>query len=213
MLSLFQATTVVQTRNGETIRAMVARLLEKRALKFTSFDVFATECPEKPLDLSDESTTLSCTEVRVEPRVLFRLELPSKKSIGVKAKPAKLVRDVLGPILSQYGWNLDMMLVRREGDPSHQHQHPPVDMTQTVASIDNCRLVVLPRSSAEISSKVLEDLLRVKSAVDKLNTDDDRKSESSATSSTAMANNRKFLRQSSASNLKLPVRLSPKNAL
>jgi hypothetical protein len=30
---------------------MVGRLLEKRALKLTSFDVFATDNPEKPLDL------------------------------------------------------------------------------------------------------------------------------------------------------------------
>jgi hypothetical protein len=93
---------------------------------------------------SDDSTTLGCTEVRVEPRVLFRLELPSKKSIGVKAKPAKLAKDVLGPILSQYGWNLDLMTVRRESDQQ------PVDLSATVASIDNCRLVVLPRSSTEI---------------------------------------------------------------
>ena len=63
---------------------------------------------DKPMDLSgDCAELLGCTEVRVEPRVLFRLELPSKKSIGVKAKPAKVIRDVLGPILLQYGWSLE----------------------------------------------------------------------------------------------------------
>ena len=66
-----KATTVVQTRTGETIRSMVARLLEKRALRYTSFDVFVTNS-EKPLDLGEDSTSLGCTEVRVEPRVLFR---------------------------------------------------------------------------------------------------------------------------------------------
>ena len=204
---LLQATTVVQTRSGETIRAMVARLLEKRALKFTSFDVFATDNAEKPLDLSDESTVLGCTEVRVEPRVLFRLELPSKKSIGVKAKPAKLVKDVLGPILSQYGWNLEMMTVRREGDA--QQQQPAVELSNTVASIDNCRLVVLPKSSAEINSRVLEDLLRVKSTVERMNNDDDRRSTKSESSNgSSSTNNRKFLRHSSTTNLKQPVILS-----
>ena len=44
--------------------------------------------------------------------LLFRLELPSKKSIGVKAKQTKLVEEVLRPILQQYGWNLDQMLVQ-----------------------------------------------------------------------------------------------------
>ena len=42
----------------------------------------------------------------------YRLELPSKKSIGVKAKQTKLVEEVLRPILLQYGWNLDQMVVQ-----------------------------------------------------------------------------------------------------
>ena len=37
---------------------------------------------------------------------------PGKKSIGVKAKQSKLVEEVLGPILSQYGWQLDTLVVR-----------------------------------------------------------------------------------------------------
>jgi len=141
-----KATTVVQTKKGETIRAMVARLLEKRGLRLTSFDVFATadsqgqqqQQPQqqRPLDLGEDSSTLGCTEVRVEPRVLFRLELPSGKSIGVKAKPAKVAKDVLGPILSQYGWDLSAVTVRRE------REGRVVDLESTVASIDNTRLVV-----------------------------------------------------------------------
>ena len=75
-----KATTVVNTNGDETIRVLVARLLDKRGLKFTSFDVFPTtgNQTEKPLDLGEDCSVLGCTEVRVEPRVLFRLELPSK---------------------------------------------------------------------------------------------------------------------------------------
>ena len=179
-----KATTVVQTKVGETIRSLVARLLEKRGLRYTSFDVFPTNgtstndstiAPERPLDLAEDSTILGCSEVRVEPRVLFRLELPSKKSIGVKAKPAKIVRDVLGPILAQYGWSLESMLVTRDNAlrRSNASQHTAVNMNETVASIDNCRLLVATkiRSSVgtieeinrAINSKVLEELLRKKS--------------------------------------------------
>ncbi len=154
-----KATTVVQTRKGETIRAMVARLLEKRGLRLTSFDVFATEegstsaseASSRPLDLSEDCSTLGCTEVRVEPRVLFRLELPSGKSIGVKAKPAKVVRDVLGPILAQYGWDLAGVTVRRE---HHQGAaRAGVDLDSTVASIDNSRLAVKETSTALFRSR------------------------------------------------------------
>lgn len=160
-----KATTVVQTRPGETIRSMVARLLEKRALRYTSFDVFAANS-DKPLDLGEDSTTLGCIEVRVEPRVLFRLELPSKKSIGVKAKPAKLVKEVLGPILNQYGWSLESMSVRRDVPNSHGGHVDPevalVDLEATVASIDNSRLLVALKT-ADINSELLRDLLRSKS--------------------------------------------------
>lgn len=144
---------------------MVARLLDKRALRYTSFDVFVANS-EKPLDLGDDSTSLGCTEVRVEPRVLFRLELPSKKSIGVKAKPAKLVKEVLGPILNQYGWNLESMSVRRDVPNSHgghvDTEVALVDLEATVASIDNSRLLVTPKT-ADINSELLRDLLRSKS--------------------------------------------------
>ena len=179
-----KATTVVQTKAGETIRSLVARLLDKRGLRYTSFDVFPNNSsttgdsnisPERPLDLAEDSVILGSLEVRVEPRVLFRLELPSKKSIGVKAKPAKIVRDVLGPILAQYGWSLESMLVTRDVAVAKSNVSQPmaVNMEDTVASIDNCRLLVQTkvRSSVgtieeinrAINSKVLEDLLRRKS--------------------------------------------------
>jgi len=64
---------VVHTKKDETIRAMVGRLLDKRGLKYTSFDVFKIDQPEKPLDLSANCSILAYTEVRIEPRVLFRL--------------------------------------------------------------------------------------------------------------------------------------------
>ena len=100
-----QATTVVATNTGESIRALVSRLLDKRNMRLTSFDVFITAGGEagagpRPLDLSEDCAMLHCAEVRVETRILFRLELPSHKSIGVKVsqpiyKP--IAAECLGP--------------------------------------------------------------------------------------------------------------------
>ena len=132
-------------------RSLVSRLLDKRGLKFTSFDAFITG-NDKPLDLSEDCSTLGCSEVRVEPRVLFRLELPSKKSIGVKAKQTKLVEEVLGPILSQYGWNLSDMSVRLD------QVRAIVDLKASVTSIDNTRLVVTHKEDAEINDQENESL-------------------------------------------------------
>jgi regulator of G-protein signaling len=59
------------------------------------------------MNLSDESTVLSGKEVRVEQRVVFRLDLPSKKTLGVKAKAGKTLADVLKPILNKHGYKLE----------------------------------------------------------------------------------------------------------
>ena len=70
-----KSTTVVNTKGSEeeTVRSLVSRLLEKRGLRYTSFDVFPTSGPaEKPIDLAANCSVLVCAEVRVEPRVLFR---------------------------------------------------------------------------------------------------------------------------------------------
>ena len=63
-------------------------------------------CPQ-PLDLEEDISTLGSKEVVIERRVLFRLDLPNHKSIGVKAKPNRSIRDVFKPILNKYGHRID----------------------------------------------------------------------------------------------------------
>ena len=53
----------VSTTTGESIRALVSRLLAKRGLRLTSFDVFSSKEEGKPLDLSEDCALLHCTEV------------------------------------------------------------------------------------------------------------------------------------------------------
>lgn len=140
-----KATTVVNTTTGESIRALISRLLDKRSLKLTSFDVFAAK-NEKPLDLSEDCAILHCTEVQVEARILFRLELPSHKSIGVKAKRTKSVEDVLAPILQQYGWNINEVDVYVDEDTDEGDK---VDLNSNVSVIDNKRLFVVQQTSTK----------------------------------------------------------------
>jgi len=141
------ATTVVSTTTGESIRALVSRLLAKRGLRLTSFDVFSSKDEGKPLDLSEDCALLHCTEVRVEARILFRLELPSHKSIGVKAKQGKTVEEVLGPILLQYGWTVPEVEIFVDQDGTNHGLR--VDLAANVNVIDNKRLFVV-QSRAEL---------------------------------------------------------------
>jgi len=139
------ATTVVSTTTGESIRALVSRLLAKRGLRLTSFDVFSSKEEGKPLDLSEDCALLHCTEVCVEARVLFRLELPSHKSIGVKAKQGKTVAEVLQPILLQYGWNVPEVEVYLDNEGRQEGER--VDLGANVTAIDNKRLFVVQGKS------------------------------------------------------------------
>jgi regulator of G-protein signaling len=59
--------------------------------------------------LDDESVVLAGKEVRVEKRVVFRLDLPNRKTVGVKAKPGKLLCEILRPILHKYGYKLELV--------------------------------------------------------------------------------------------------------
>ncbi|KAH7636896.1 regulator of g protein signaling-like protein [Dermatophagoides farinae] len=95
--------TVVPSSPNETINNLLKKLFEKRSLKYLAWDVFITG-NEKPLDLSTNTTQLGCVELRVEQRVIFRIEFPSQDIIGVKTRPTKLCSEVFHPLLMRYGY-------------------------------------------------------------------------------------------------------------
>ena len=72
------------------------------SLRYTSFDMFAWGS-DQPMHLGGDCTDLlGCAKMRMEPCILFHLKLPSGKSIRVKAKPAKVIRDILDPSCCRY---------------------------------------------------------------------------------------------------------------
>jgi hypothetical protein len=61
------------------------------------------------LSLDEDSTTLAGKEVHVEQRAVFRLDLPNRKTVGVKAKTGKSLGEILRPILHKYGYKLELV--------------------------------------------------------------------------------------------------------
>jgi regulator of G-protein signaling len=57
----------------------------------------------------EDASVLGAQEVRVEDRVVFRLDLPNRKTIAVKSKQGKTLAQVLRPILHRYGYRLEMV--------------------------------------------------------------------------------------------------------
>lgn len=65
------------------------------------------------MEKTEDSSVLGGLEVRLEQRILFRLDLPNRKTVCVKAKPNKLANEVLKPILHKYGYKLDLMTIHK----------------------------------------------------------------------------------------------------
>lgn len=61
----------------------------------------------QPLDQCTDVTSLSCKEIKVQQVILFCLELPNKKTVGVKAKNNKICGDILKPVLHKYGYKME----------------------------------------------------------------------------------------------------------
>ncbi|KAH1006416.1 hypothetical protein HUJ05_007152 [Dendroctonus ponderosae] len=147
------STTVVQIREGDSIQQLINRLLEKRGLTYSSYEVFTNKHPKvgfgwnqcnlgvelhqllahlQALDITEPSTKLAGCEVTIDQRVVFKLDLPNRKIISVKSKSSKLIIDVLRPILHKYKFSLDEVNVTKAGYP--------VDTGLAVTTIDNARL-------------------------------------------------------------------------
>lgn len=63
------------------------------------------------MDISLTLAEAACQELRVERRSVFRVVLPDKKNVGVKAKLHRSVGDVLYPILLKYGYPIEDYLI------------------------------------------------------------------------------------------------------
>jgi len=48
-------------------------------------------------------------EVKVEPRIWFRLDLPDRKTIHVDCKIDSTIAQEIGPILASYGYKTDLV--------------------------------------------------------------------------------------------------------
>lgn len=104
------ATTVVQVRQKETVRELILRLLEKRGLHYSSFELFSAGS-SKPVPLDEDASTLSNKEVRVEQRIVFRLDLPNRRTVSVKAKTTKNLGQVLRSVLHKYSYKLEAVTI------------------------------------------------------------------------------------------------------
>lgn len=127
--------SVVAVRTGETCQSLLNRLLERRGISYSTFDLYLLK-GDKMLDKLEDSSVLGGQEVRIEQRILFRLDFPNRKTVCVKAKPHKNTSDVLKPILAKYGYKLELMAIHKCGEDKS------INLKTQVNELDGQRLVV-----------------------------------------------------------------------
>ncbi|XP_052261018.1 uncharacterized protein LOC127865158 isoform X8 [Dreissena polymorpha] len=148
------STTVVGTKQGQTISYILGKLCEKRGLSIASVDVFLLGS-DKPLNLTEDISLLGSKEVTIEERVLFRMDLPNKKCIGVKAKPNRLIKDVFKPILNKYGYRMETIDIHLNG------QSDSLCLDNLVSTIDSQRVIVLAQAPEQGAQRCAETKLHV----------------------------------------------------
>ncbi|KAL6263672.1 hypothetical protein P5V15_003761 [Pogonomyrmex californicus] len=108
------STTVVTTSQTETIKDVVTRLLDKRALRYSNYDVLILATDEM-VDTKCSSSVLAGQEVEVVLTKVLKVELPSRRIISIIAHKGKTLKEVLRPLLNKYGFNLDLISIWSEG--------------------------------------------------------------------------------------------------
>ncbi|XP_014275009.1 regulator of G-protein signaling loco isoform X2 [Halyomorpha halys] len=134
------STAVIHTRPDQTVRDTVSRLLLKRSLSYNDFQVFHSYT-NKAIPLEEDASVLSGLEVSIERRIIFRLDLPNRKTIVVKSKQGKTLYQVLKPILQKYGYRLEMVTL------CLMSENEVLEPNMSVTLVDNQRIQVLTRST------------------------------------------------------------------
>lgn len=61
------------------------------------------------IELNGSSCVLDGLDVKVEPRIWFRLDLPDRKTINIDCKIDSTIGQEIGPILSSYGYKTELV--------------------------------------------------------------------------------------------------------
>uniref|UniRef100_A0A8B9UFS8 Regulator of G-protein signaling 14 n=1 Tax=Anas zonorhyncha TaxID=75864 RepID=A0A8B9UFS8_9AVES len=129
--------SLAAVRPGLSIRDMLAGICEKRGFSLPDIKVYLVGNEQKALVLDQECCVLADQEVKLENRISFDLEISSlSKTIRITAKSTKRIREALQPVLGKYGVNVELALLRRQGESA------ALDLEKLVSTVAAQKLVL-----------------------------------------------------------------------
>lgn len=169
-----QSSTVLHVTPDITVQVLIQRLFDKRGYPYKNFKVKVHSNSEHIIDLNGSSCLLDGLEVRVEPRIWFRLDLPDRKTINIDCKTDSTIAQEISPILASYGYKTDLVTL------CSISENEVIDPEMDVSLVEGRRIQVLTRSNMtftqsftmksgqdptdleELTNQVFEDLLQNK---------------------------------------------------
>ncbi|XP_045454750.1 regulator of G-protein signaling loco [Melitaea cinxia] len=150
------ATSVVGVDDAVTVKRLVDRLLQRRNLPCSSYDVLVRATP---VDCEAPSSALGGREARVERRVVLRV-LIGNRAVLVRCRPARRLRHILRPVLQRYLPGSGNHAAVLAGAPQHpsttlspgMQLHPDT----LVQDLDGARIRIVETSS-EMALEVADD--------------------------------------------------------
>uniref|UniRef100_A0A8C0FP71 Regulator of G-protein signaling 14 n=1 Tax=Bubo bubo TaxID=30461 RepID=A0A8C0FP71_BUBBB len=129
--------SLASVRPGHSIRDMLAGICEKRGFSLPDIKVYLVGNEQKALVLDQECSVLADQEVKLENRISFDLEISSlNKTIRITAKSTKRIREALQPVLGKYGVRMELVLLRRQGEPA------ALDLEKLVSTVAAQKLIL-----------------------------------------------------------------------
>ncbi|NXJ16656.1 RGS14 protein, partial [Odontophorus gujanensis] len=129
--------SLASVRPGLSIRDMLAGICEKRGFSPSDIKVYLVGNEQKALVLDQECCVLADQEVKLENRISFDLEISTlNKTVRITAKSTKRIREALQPVLGKYGINMELALLRRQGEQAS------LDMEKLVSTVAAQKLVL-----------------------------------------------------------------------
>ncbi|KAF0773017.1 regulator of G-protein signaling loco [Aphis craccivora] len=136
-----QSSTVLHVTPDITVQVLIQRLFDKRGYPYKHFKVKIQSNNEQIIDLNGSSCVLDGLDVKVEPRIWFRLDLPDRKTINVDCKIDSTIGQEIGPILSSYGYKTELVTL------CSISENEVIDPDMDVSLVESRRIQVLTRSS------------------------------------------------------------------
>ncbi|XP_050521691.1 regulator of G-protein signaling loco isoform X2 [Daktulosphaira vitifoliae] len=158
-----KSSTVLHVNPDLSVQVIIQRLFTKREFPYKFFKV-TTNNGEQVINLSESSSILDGLDVKVEPRVSFRLDLPDRKTVNVDCKIDSTVGQEISSILLSYGYKTESVTLCLISE------NEVVDLDVNVALVDGQRIQVLTHSN--IASSFSQNYSTMKYIDDSCNLDE-----------------------------------------